>query len=73
MNGCVHEWEWQMDDNLTSWIRCKKCGKNMFQKGIGVILINWEATDMSKVNLDEVLISNLLLRGIVKKLISKNP
>ena len=54
--NCNHEWKFQIDEDFTSWIRCKKCNENMFGKDIGVILINWKKTDIDAVYLEELLI-----------------
>lgn len=53
-----NDWEWQLDNELRSWIKCKSCGDNMFDKGIGVILINWDFADVNHVDIKDVLTSN---------------
>lgn len=60
-------WEWQVDSDLTSWVRCKNCNSNMFDKGIGVILINWDFTNIRDINIIEVFHSNKHNSGIVIK------
>lgn len=60
-------WEWQMDDKLRSWITCADCGDNMFDKGVGVILINWHLTDINDINIEDVLRSNVHNNGIVNE------
>ena len=58
-------WEWQLDDELRSWIRCKECGDNMFEKGVGVILINWDFTTVDDCDLKDVLIANKFKNGVL--------
>jgi len=41
-----NNWQWQIDESSRSWIRCRNCGDSMFSPDIGVILINWKATDL---------------------------
>ena len=60
-------WEWQLDYILKSWIRCKECGDNMFDEGVGVILINWEFTTVDDWNIEDVLRSNKFNNGVVVK------
>lgn len=67
MDKCNHKWEWQMDADLTSWIRCKKCDTNMFDDGVGVILISWKHTDISHINIKDVLTSNVHNNGVINK------
>jgi len=48
MKHCTCEIDWyefQIDENGQGWIRCEYCGDNMFEEGIGVILINWATTN----------------------------
>ena len=60
-------WEWTLDTLARSWIKCKDCGDNMFPKGIGVILINWDATSINHINIEDVLRSNIDNEGVVKE------
>jgi len=60
-----NNWEWQLNPNLESWIRCKDCKDSMFDKGIGVILINWNTTNINEVSIDEVLFCNKYNKGIL--------
>lgn len=68
---CTHNWEWQLGENATSWIRCTKCGKSMFGEDIGVILINWKKTN-EDYNLADVLASNIHNDGVVIAGLNRN-
>lgn len=68
MNLCkcgIRDWGWEIDSRLRSWIRCKACGGSMFDDGVGVILINWDFTDINDINIEDVLRSNIQNKGIV--------
>ncbi len=69
----IGEWRWELDKDLTSWIRCAGCGDSMFDKGIGVILINWDFTDINEINIEDVLRSNKYNNGIVVSNENQNP
>ena len=53
-----NNWAWQTDGLARSWIRCQDCGGSMFGPDIGVILINWDVTDIPDWILKDVLIAN---------------
>jgi len=49
---CGHNnYEWTVDSQLKSWLKCADCGENFFDDGIGVILINWDATNIDEIDL----------------------
>jgi len=54
----IRDWQWWLDSQMRSWIKCKICGGSMFDEGIGVILINWDSTDISHINIEDVLKCN---------------
>ena len=45
-----NNWVWDIDESLKSWIKCQDCQTSLFDEGIGVILINSDKTDISKIN-----------------------
>ncbi|KKN59403.1 hypothetical protein LCGC14_0542380 [marine sediment metagenome] len=61
-----NEWQWVLGEESTSWIRCQKCGDSMFGPDIGVILINWKATDLDKWDLGDALAANRDNEGVVE-------
>lgn len=61
------DWQWELGEGLTSWIKCAGCGDSMFDEGIGVILINWQFTDINEFNIGDVLRSNKFNNGVVVK------
>lgn len=63
-----NNWEWTLDSQYRSWIKCKDCGDNMFEDGIGVILISWEKTDINQIDLATVLRANMVNKGIVQNI-----
>jgi len=56
---------WSMDSMNRSWLKCTDCGSNFFDDGIGVILINWDFTDINHIKVDDVLKSNVHNNGVV--------
>lgn len=71
LNKChcgTDNWEWSIDARLRSWIKCKDCGDSMFPEGIGVILINWDVTDIYNINIEDVLRSNIDNEGVVEEI-----
>ena len=46
-----NNYEWTNDDLLRSWLKCADCGDNFFDDGIGVILINWNETNIDEIDL----------------------
>lgn len=63
----VNNWDWFMDSLFRSWIKCKSCGDSMFNEGIGVILIDWDVTDIRQITVEAVLRSNNQNGGIVEE------
>ena len=61
----IRDWHWTLDSQMRSWIKCRACGENMFDKGIGVILINWDFTTIDDWNLDDVFEANQKSNGII--------
>ena len=60
-----NNYQWCLDDKLQSWIKCADCGTNLFADDIGVILINWKATNTDDFDIVDVLRSNVNNDGIV--------
>ena len=60
-----NNYEWSVDNLCRSWLKCADCGDNFFSDGMGVILINWDATDINQINIEDVLKSNAHNNGVV--------
>ena len=61
-----NNYQFCLDDKLRSWMKCKNCKTNMFDDGVGVILINWDSTDVDAFDIGNVLKSNVNNDGIVE-------
>jgi hypothetical protein len=61
----LRNWQWGLDSLMRSWIKCENCGDSMFEPGVGVVLINWDFTDLDKWTLKDVLGANKEGHGIV--------
>jgi len=69
MKSCncgTNNYEWVLDSKLRSFLLCKDCNTNFFDEGIGVILINWEKTDISKICTTDVLTDNINNNGVLR-------
>jgi hypothetical protein len=53
-----NNYKWAVDESFRSWLKCADCGSNFFSDGIGVILINWDNTDVNCINVNDVLENN---------------
>ncbi len=60
-----NNWQWQLGEGSTSWIRCQDCGDRMFGEDVGVILVNWKTTD-TDFSVSDVLDANQR-DGVVEK------